>query len=608
MYLIGIDFGHGETTASYIDTNNDSEKKVVQRLHILDGNSDESNKVESAVCRDLITGEWRFAKDYSDYSSPQFALQFKEMMSKISTIDKEAFSAFVELVYNHIISNNDFLNKEPFCIYAACPSGWDKEEDNQIQQYKDFLSEKLPVEWVIKESDAAYFKFKAEKSIGDPSSVLVIDVGSSTIDFTAYGKNGLESLSDGKRHGASKVEYDICKYSRLNDEQFKKAEIEADNSSITDHSNWFNVAKHYVKGQKEDFYTRELPKLRLDLTNNCICDELKERIFDSKMVDKNLLENTILKNYQITLRDDLENVKSKIENPNVVILTGGASRMPWLKKLVTEVFCDSEIYRDAEPSYAVSDGIAWYASAIYDLKIAIKKVIKDFWEKHTDDYLAEEISKQFNESLRNKQLPKIKAICDDFDEGKLKYYQKDFISIDESIDCSIYKSEYNGRVCTAAFLPAMIKHNSYILSNAKKDIFRDVNLAMNQQLEKGIIENIQKAFSEALKGFVPDIDITPTLNINIGDLSINSDWDINKIIEMTKSIYEDIFNYGNVFKHRSSIEDRQKFSIPFYKIQKEATVTLPKEILEEAVDSLKKSINAELTVENMLKKCTFSIY
>ena len=363
-----------------------------------------------------------------------------------------------------------------------------------------------------------------------------------------------------------------------------------------------------MSNKKRRLLPKRAKKIRLDLSNSVISQNLRERIFDSVLIDQQLLENTILKDYKLILKKDMDYVKSKIENPNVVILTGGASRMPWLKKLVTEVFCDSEIYRDAEPSYAVSDGIAWYASAIYDLKIAIKKVIKDFWEKHTDDYLAEEISKQFNESLRNKQLPKIKAICDDFDEGKLKYYQKDFISIDESIDCSIYKSEYNGRVCTAAFLPAMIIHNSYILSNAKKDIFRDVNLAMNQQLEKGIIENIQKAFSEALKGFVPDIDITPTVNINIGDLSINSDWDINKIIEMTKSIYEDIFSYGNVFKHRSSIEDRQKFSIPFYKIQKEATVTLPKEILEEAVDSLKKSINAELTVENMLKKCIFSIY
>ena len=606
MYLIGIDFGHGETTASYINTN-DAVRKLT-RLHILDGGTAESSKVESAVCQDAETGKWRFIKDFTDYSSPGFMLHFKAPMDEISDSNKEAYAAFVKLVYEHILSNNDFLKKEPFCIYAACPSGWNKEDEHQIQKYKEFLSNEAPIEWVIKESDAAYFKFKAEKKFDNSKSVLVIDVGSSTIDFTAYGNKGLESLSDGKKHGASRVELEICKYFRDTDSTFKEAEAEAKIPCEENGKNWFNVVLHYVKKQKEDYYTTEVRALNLDLHNRRIDITLSKRVFDSINITTSKLEGEILQTYKMLLQKDMETVKAQIGNPNVVILTGGASRMPWLQSLVNDIFSDSEIYRDAEPSYVVSDGIAWYASAMYDLKIAIKDVIKDFWEKHTDDDLAKEISKQFNESLRNKQLPKIKAICDDFDEGKLKYDQKDFISIDESIDCSIYKSEYNGRVCTAAFLPAMIKHNSNILSETKNDIFKDVNLAMNQQLEKGITENIQEAFSLALQGFIPDIEIIPTVNINIGDLSINSDWDVERIIEMTKSIYEDIFNYGDVFKNRITLEDRRKFSIPFYELQKEANVTLPNKVVEEAVDSLKKSINAELTVENMLKKCIFSIY
>lgn len=54
MYLIGIDFGHGETTASLYDTRN--RRGTVDRLHILDGNTLESCKVESAVCRNKNTG------------------------------------------------------------------------------------------------------------------------------------------------------------------------------------------------------------------------------------------------------------------------------------------------------------------------------------------------------------------------------------------------------------------------------------------------------------------------------------------------------------------------------------------------------------------------
>ena len=77
---------------------------------------------------------------------------------------------------------------------------------------------------------------------------------------------------------------------------------------------------------------------------------------------------------------------------------------------------------------------------------------------------------------------------------------------------------------------------------------------------------------------------------------------------MTKSIYSDILNPGNIYKDRDTKEKRQKFSIPFYKEQEKANVNLPEELLANAVKSLKESINTELTIENMVDKCIFSIY
>ena len=53
--------GHGETQHLFMTL---IEKKL-DRLHILDGNTAESCKVESAVCRNAETGEWQFAKGYS---------------------------------------------------------------------------------------------------------------------------------------------------------------------------------------------------------------------------------------------------------------------------------------------------------------------------------------------------------------------------------------------------------------------------------------------------------------------------------------------------------------------------------------------------------------
>lgn len=435
MYLIGIDFGHGETTASFYSTN--STKGTVGRLHILDGQTPESCKVESAVCRNK-TGDWQFAKDIRDYALPDFTLHFKAPMNEITPKNKEAFGAFIKLVFEHIVQNQSFLNYNPvtgernFEIYVACPSGWGMDDANQIQEYKKFVSGIIPVDWIIKESDAAYFKFKAEKDFSD-SSVLVIDIGSSTIDFTAYDTKALKPSTEGKKHGASAVENLIYKYFEEHDVDFNNAKREAEEKCTANKLNWRNAVVHYVKKQKEDFYTLEKDDLTLDLSNVCICN-VKGRVFDGNMLSKEQLEDEILSPYRQTLLQDLNDEKLRLEKeqigvPKVVVLTGGASRMPWLQKLVKDVFTESEVYRDTEPSYVVSDGVAYYAHALYQLKQNIKNVIADFWTEYDDEKLAELISEQFNISLRNKQLPKIKEICDKFDRGELKYEADNFAAL-----------------------------------------------------------------------------------------------------------------------------------------------------------------------------------
>lgn len=610
MYLIGIDFGHGETTASFYSTN--STNGTVERLHILDGQTPESCKVESAVCRNEKTGDWQFAKDIRDYALPDFTLHFKAPMNEITPKNKEAFGAFIKLVFEHIVQNQSFLNYNPvtgernFEIYVACPSGWGKEDASQIQEYKKFVSSIIPVDWVIKESDAAYFKFKAEQRFID-TSVLVIDIGSSTIDFTAYGKDVSKPSTDGRKHGASAVENVIFKYFEKNDSDFNKAKQESEPLCTQSHLNWRNAVTHYIKGQKEDYYTNERSILTLDLSNSLICN-VKGRIFDVSVIAKEQLENEILAPYRQTLLQDLNDEKLRLEKeqigiPKIVVLTGGASRMPWLQKLVKDVFTESKVYRDSEPSYVVSDGVAYYAHALYQLKLQVKGVIDDFWKKYDDQKLANMIWEQFNISLRNKQLPKIKAICDKFDAGELKYNATDF----KALELPVYP-ENNGNRCTAAFVPAMVGHNTSIIHSVNGEISRDVNDSMNLQIKESLVSNLKSAFKSALHGFIPNVDITPAVNINLEDISINSEWDINKIVELTKSIYEDWFSYGDIYKDRPTPEKRKKFSVPFYKEQEKANVNLPDDLLKNAVESLKASINAELTEENMLQKCIFSIY
>lgn len=380
MYIIGIKFGHKETTASFYSTN--AAKRVVEHLHILEGYTPYSCKVESAVCRNEKTGEWQFAKDIRDYALPDFNQHFIAPMNEITPKNKEAFAAFIKLVFEHILENQSFLKYNPvtgernFEVYVSCPSIWCKENSNQKQEYKKFVSGIIPVDFIVEESKAAYFKFKAERQLSE-SSVLVIDVGSERVDFTAYDGYGKLTLCEENKHGASAIEELIYKYFEEHDEDFNKAKREGESLCKKYNLNWRDSVIQYLKCQKEEFYACELNALMLNLSNRAICN-VKGRIFDACVISKEQLENEIIAPYRQTLLHDLNDVKQclkkeKMGIPKFVILLGKSSRMPWLQKLVKDVFAESTVYRDTEPSYVVSVGLAYYGLAIHESKMDCAK-------------------------------------------------------------------------------------------------------------------------------------------------------------------------------------------------------------------------------------------
>lgn len=393
MYIIGINFGYKETTASFYDT----AREVVRRLHILDGDTYESCKVESAVCRNRKTGEWQFAKNVRDYYLPDFSNDFIGPMNAMTPKKKEAFAAFVRLAFAHILKNQEFLHYNPvtcernFEIYVALG----KENIDQAKEYKNFISSIIPLDWVIPDSLAVYFKFKTEKGYKGNffgSSALVINIDSRSIDFTAYNENGKQSLLKVYEHGSSAIENLIYKYFEEHDENFNiaKEEGEALCSSI----DWRNAVIRYINSKKEWFYDSELSGLCLDLSNRYICNG-KRRVFDDCEISEKQLEDEILAPYHQTLLQDMNDVKQRLAKgkngiPEVVILAGESSLMPWFHRLVEGVFSVSQVFRDAEPSYVVSDGLAYYGTGIHKMKSAIENlktsIATVFHEFHMQDY------------------------------------------------------------------------------------------------------------------------------------------------------------------------------------------------------------------------------
>lgn len=395
MYIIGINFGYKETTASLYDT---KRLNIVDYLHIFGGGI---CKVESAVCRNRKTGEWQFAKDIRDYSLLDFSNDFIGPINTMTPKKKEAFAAFVRLVFAHILKNQEFLHYNPvtgernFEIYVALG----KENINQAKEYKNFISCIIPLDWVIPDSMAAYFKFKAEREYKNNfsvSSALVIDIDSRSIDFTAYNeKKGKQSLLKVFEHGSSAIENLIYKYFEEHDENFNKAKEEGEALCSSNNIDWRNEVIRYIKGEVETFYNVQGRALYLYLSNRSICYGSKRRVFDYCDISEKQLENEILAPYRQTLLQDMNDVKQRLAKekngiPEVVILAGDSSCMPWFLRLVADVFSKSQVFYDNDPSYVVSDGLAYYGTGIHKMKSAIENlktsIATAFHEFHIQDY------------------------------------------------------------------------------------------------------------------------------------------------------------------------------------------------------------------------------
>ena len=398
MYIIGINFGHKETTASFYDTENRL-RRWVERLRILDGDTSESCKVNPEVYLNRKTGEWQLNRPKRDNYLKDFANNFIGPMNAMTPKKKEAFAIFVRLVFAHILKNQEFLHYNPvtgernFEIYVALG----KENIDQAKEYKNFISSIIPLVWVIPDSMAAYFKFKAEREYKDNfsvSSALVINIDSRSIDFTTYNEKGKQSFLKAFEHGSSAIEKLIYKYFEEHDENFNKAKEEGEALCSSNNIDWRNEVIRHIKGEVETFYNSQCFTLLLNLSNSAICNG-KRRVFDCCVISEKQLEDEILAPYRQTLLQDMNDVKQRLAKekngiPEVVILACDSSRMPWFLRLAADVFSKSQVFYDNDPSYVVSDGLVYYGTGIHKKKSAIENlktsIATAFHEFHIQDY------------------------------------------------------------------------------------------------------------------------------------------------------------------------------------------------------------------------------
>ena len=175
-YLIGIDFGDGDTTATAWPIGED--RRV--RVRFRDTDKEDDYKIRSVIYRKEIS---KGIYDYKLEEGPDYVphSSFKKKVKELSEEGKGIFKHFIQRAYQAMLENNPFgKDGNDFLLYIAAPTSWDEAEK---EEYRRFVEEAIGkrVEWVISESDAAYYNKASDK---EQNWVLVVDYGSSTIDFT----------------------------------------------------------------------------------------------------------------------------------------------------------------------------------------------------------------------------------------------------------------------------------------------------------------------------------------------------------------------------------------------------------------------------------------
>lgn len=383
QYIVGMDFGHGETAvwAVPMSLTVGSEKGVSLRLKASNNGSERS--YYSVIYSD-VHGNLRL-----DDLRGNVISGFKDKVSNLNlphnANKRRAFSEYIKQIYKRMIELNSSLLKDDgnghtnFYLCIACPTKWSQEDKNDyINFFNDALGEfGVEVMWVINESDAAYFSHGSVNEYGD-QCVLIIDYGSSTIDYTVVhcGKK----ISDdawSNNLGASNIEDSIL--NKCRGEQAYQASLENTTAKLAelgmDHIDINSCVKFEVRKAKEYSVTYDkYPRLVVDC--NLVGEKCVYGTTDEFKAEKNKFRfeaecqmDECLVAYQSAVVEDFRSLRAKIQERigpqqiDKVILSGGACQMPWVMDVVNEVFEPVSIELDNEASFVVAKGIAFYAKA-----------------------------------------------------------------------------------------------------------------------------------------------------------------------------------------------------------------------------------------------------
>ena len=372
MRYIGLDIGDGESAVALLEENSVIEP-VIQPI---DGVGSIISVVGMAGT-EVRVGE----KALLDRKVVHLRSRFKSryLTSVDAERDIERFASGIKRALEK--DNPELFNKDTY-VTVGCPAGWKKEER---EHYGELMRKAgFGNVHIVSESRAAFFyaKFAQGLNVGSEllnKTTLVIDIGSSTTDF-AYIINGRESdigtFGDVSLGGGL---IEACMLEKALKRSPDREQIEA---VFRESASWKNRCEIVARRLKEQYFLSE----EHWRTNPCVASEtiyydepVKLRFELNEDIMADIISTPMSELNGATFLECLSDLLRHADNctrenpPQLVILTGGASRMAFFQNACHQEFPDTQIVICPEPEYSIAKGLA-YAGRV---------------DKQLDDFYAE---------------------------------------------------------------------------------------------------------------------------------------------------------------------------------------------------------------------------
>ena len=350
--FIGFDLGHGETALGR------AFGATIREPEILEYRGERS--FVTAVAK--TKGGVKIGADAVNLSfmgkNPEIWVKFKGRELSRAEI-KAPTQLFTKSLIGGLTADGIIRGPKESRFIVGCPSGWS--EETRADYQKLFEGAGLKTVRIVPESRAALMTALEQGylSIEDArSSVLIVDIGSSTTDFTYCRDMDAEDVGHNIL-GSGLLDTEIFKINLARQKSRKQIE-----KLIKRYPHYQPIMEYWCRLAKEQYFTgQEIPveMIKRLPVDGGVLFEIRIDKEDAKAVLETPLES--LNNYSwqtafdFALRETIENLGGRA--PDTVLLTGGASRLPLVLPATQKVFPKAKVVRGSEPEFAIARGLAW---------------------------------------------------------------------------------------------------------------------------------------------------------------------------------------------------------------------------------------------------------